>query len=107
MPASEAEVYQGHVRQPVRQVRIDKQLVVRRVRLDAQHGLQQREARAGGPRLWHIGAEVLDWEVGAVARYTGVEFRQLVEQEVAGGAADIARDVTGLGAEAVSFETKC
>src|SRR6202012_4072564 len=65
--ATYAQIGQGDVWQPCRQVWIDIQLVVRGVRLDAKNRLQQREAGARGPGLRHVGTKVLHGKAGTVA----------------------------------------
>ena len=81
---------------------IDISTIVRGVRLDAEHRLQQREAGARRPGLRHVGAEILHRESRAVARHAGIQLRQLVQQEVAGRPADVARDPRRLGGEAIA-----
>ena len=39
----------------------------------------------------HIGAEILHRETRRIALQAGIEFRQLVQQEMARGTADVAR----------------
>ena len=60
MLLSETKVEHGQIGQPGRQRGIHIQLAARRVRHEAQHRLQQREDRAGGPGLGHVGAKILN-----------------------------------------------
>ena len=88
--AAEAEVGEGDVGEPVGQGGVDIDLAAGGVLLEAEHGLEEHEGGAGCPGLWDVGAEILDGEIGGVALQAAIELGKLVQQEVAGGAADVA-----------------
>jgi hypothetical protein len=70
--------------------------------MQAQDRLQQHERRAGGPGLRDVGTKVLNGKAAGLSLVAGVEFGQLVLQEVAGRLAHVAGDVRRLGGVAVS-----
>src|SRR5580658_8233924 len=90
----------------MRQHRINPKKLVRRILLNPQNGLQEREHGSGGPGLGNIGAEVLNGERRGTSIDSRVEFRKLVQQEVTRGLADPARDGGGFGGEPIALEPK-
>ena len=101
-----AKVAQREVWQPIRQSGIDIQPVVRRIWLDAKHGLHQRKAGTRSPGLRHVGAEILHGKTARCAGNARIQFRQLVQQEMArGGLMSCAIVLTSLN-QAVTLETK-
>jgi hypothetical protein len=67
--------------------------------------LRQHESRAGCPRLRHVRADVLYGEIRVIALKRRLEFRQLVQEEVARCLADVVSNPGCLGSEAAIFET--
>ena len=70
---ADAQISDGQTAQPEWQHGIDVQHPVRRIRLETEDRLQQREDRSGGPGLRHVGTEILDREVCRVPMKAGVE----------------------------------
>jgi hypothetical protein len=75
-------------RTPGRQLRIEVELAVGNVWVEAEehsHGLEDRPCRPG---LGHVGLTVGDWEIERLAVQAGEEFRQLGTFEGRGGSQD-------------------
>src|SRR5262249_27779731 len=87
---ADPKVRYGQIRQPLRQHRINAQLLPRRVRPEPEHRLHQCEDRACRPGLRYVGPKVLDGKIYFVTLGRRIELGQLVEQEVACRATDVA-----------------
>ena len=87
--ATQPQISQCHVRQPIRQRGIDIELAARRVLLQPQHRLQQHKRRSRRPGLWYVGAQILHGETRGVALQPAIKLRQLIQQEMACSAADV------------------
>src|ERR1700733_11743352 len=87
--ATQTQISQCHVRQPIRQRGIDIELAARRVLLQPQHRLQLHKRRSRRPGLGYVGAQILYGETRGVALQPAIKLRQLIQQEMACSAADV------------------
>jgi len=102
---TDSKIPNGQVGQPSWKCRIDVELVVRSIGQESQKRLRQQESRAGRPGLWHVRADILYGEIRVIALKRRVEFRQLVQQEMARSLADVVSNLGCLRSEAVILET--
>ena len=64
-----------HVRQPAREDRIDRELLLVRVGVEAQNSPKQMKHASRGPRLRHIGAQILNREGLTASVGARIQFR--------------------------------
>src|SRR5687767_5894854 len=101
------EVAQRDLRQPFRQVRVQKKHAQRSVRIKAQNGLQEREQSGGRPGLRGIGMRIKSGKgVVVVARVTGEHLRQTIKIKKTGGLKLGAGEAFGLGMKTVAHEAQ-
>src|SRR5580658_3705297 len=90
----------------MRKRRINPKPLVRRILFNPENRRQQSESRPGGPCLWDIGAEILNWERRRRAIDAGVKLGQLILLEMTCRLADAAGNQRDLSGKAVSLETE-
>ena len=102
---TDSKIPNGQVWQPSWKCRINVELVARSIWQESKKRLRQHESRAGCPRLRHVRADLLYGEIRLIALKCRVEFRELVQQEMARSLADVVSNLGCLRSEAVILET--
>lgn len=104
--SARAQVANSNVGQPSRKYRIHVKSAAWTIRVHAEDRLQKHEGRPGRTDLRHIGAEILDGEIGAVALHACIQLRQLVQHKVTPCLAHVARNLCRLRREAGTSEAE-